>query len=199
VGLAAAVGVGHLVTTHLDINSGDIGPFVESAGLGEVVHLSYADVQVTDVRPAKYVAGATSTDYARLAAGIFVLVTVKVTATRESTLFLTRNLLDEDDRLYETSNRADCGINVETKTGVPAYALFCFDVPPSKLEGMRFQIARGDPSYDDTMSDDLADVDLDISAGDAKAWTATEDVYDPQSTSDLPIELETVDLTQDGS
>jgi hypothetical protein len=198
-GLAAAVAIGHLVTTHLDINRGDVGPFVRSAQLGEVAHLSYADVQVTDVRPARYVAGSSSTDYARLAAGVFVLVTVKVTATRESTRFRARYLVDEEDRLYEISHRADCGGTVETKTGVPAYALFCFDVPPSKLAGMRFQIARGDPTFSDTESDGLAEVELDISAEDAEAWDATEDTYDPVSTSDEPIELVTVDLTQEGS
>ena len=199
VGVLAAVAVGHLVTTHLDINDGDVGPFVRTAEVGEVDHLSYADVQVTDVRPARYVAGLTSTDYAKQAGGVFVLVAVKVTATRESTILLSQHLVDDDDRRYETSDRASCGINVKTKTGVPAYALFCFDVPTSRLAGMRFQLGRGSPVFSDTQGDDLAEVNLGISKAEAKAWATIDDAYAPVSTSDEPIELQTVELTQEGS
>ena len=199
VGVVAAVAVGHLITTHLDVNNGNVGPFVRTAEVGEVGHLSYADVQVTEVRPAKYVAGLTSTDYAKQAGGVFVLVAVTVTATRESTIFLSQHLVDEDDRRYETSDRASCGINVKTKTGVPAYALFCFDVPTSRLAGMRFQLGRGSPILSDTRGDDLAEVDLGISETDAQAWATTDDAYAPASTSDEPIELETVELTQESS
>jgi hypothetical protein len=199
VGVVAAVAVGHLVTTHLDIRGGNYGPFVRTAEVGEASHLSYADVQVTAVRPAKYVAGATSTDYAKQAGGVFVLVTVKVTATRESTTFLSQHLVDEDDRLYENSDRAGCGINVKTKTGVPAYALFCFDVPSSRLAGLRLQLGRGSPIFSGTEGDDLAEVDLGISQAETKAWATTDDAYAPASTSDTPIELQTVELTQDGS
>ena len=199
VGVVAAVAVGHLITTHLDVNNGNVGPFVRTAEVGEVGHLSYADVQVTEVRPAKYVAGLTSTDYAKQAGGVFVLVAVTVTATRESTIFLSQHLVDEDDRRYETSDRASCGINVKTKTGVPAYALFCFDVPISRLAGMRFQLGRGSPILSDTRGDDLAEVDLGISETDAQAWATTDDAYAPASTSDEPIELETVELTQESS
>jgi hypothetical protein len=199
VGVGAAVAVGHIVTTHLDISDDDFGPFVRTAEVGEVNHLSYADVQVTAVRPAKHVAGATSTDYSKQAGGVFVLVTVKVTATQESTTFLSQHLVDEDDRLYENSDRAGCGINVETKTGVPAYALFCFDVPASRLAGMRLQLGRGSPIFSDTDGDDLAEVDLGISKAEAEAWAATDDAYAPATTSDQPIELQTVELTMEGS
>jgi hypothetical protein len=199
VAVVAAVAVGHLVTTHLEINDGNVGPFVRTAEVGEVTHLSYADVQVTDVRFAKYVAGLSSTDYAKQAGGVFVLVAVKVTATRESTIFLSQHLVDEDDRRYEDSVRASCGINVKTKTGVPAYALFCFDVPTSRLAGMRIQLGRGSPISSSTRGDDLAEVDLGISKTHAKAGATTDDAYAPTSTSDDPIELQTVELTQEGS
>jgi len=193
------VAVGHLVTTHLDINNGNVGPFVRTADLGDVDHLSYADVEVTDVRPAKYVAGLTSTDYASLAGGVFVLVSVKVTSTNQTEGFLSRYLVDDDDRLYETSERAGCANFVESKAGVPAYALFCFDVPPSRLAGLRFQIGRGSPTYSDLRGDDLAEIDLHISASEAEEWATTDAVYDPASTSDRPIELHSVELTQEGS
>jgi hypothetical protein len=198
-GIVAAVAVGHLVTTHLDIDQGDTGPFVRTADLGQVDHLSYADVQVTDVRPAQYVAGLTDTDYAKLAGGVFVLVSVKVTAARQSEIFLSRYLVDDDDRLYEISERAGCANTVESKTGVATYALFCFDVPPARLAGLRFQIGRGSPTYSDLSSDDLAEVDLGISAADAEKWATTDAVYDPASTSDQPIVLHSVELTQEDS
>ncbi len=197
VGLVAAVGVGHLATTHLDIDEGEIGPFVRAVDLDGVAHLSYADVEVTDVRPARYVAGSISTDYAKRAGGVFVLVSVKATSTRESTTFRWHYLVDRTGRLYETSSRADCASGAESKTGVAVYALYCFDVPASRLAGLRFQIARGDPTFSDDQGDDLAEVNLAVSRSDAEEWASTDAVYEPVTSEWEPFELQSVELTED--
>lgn len=196
VAVLAALGVGHVITTHLDVNSEQLHPFYESGRVGHEVHLSYADVEVTDVRPAMYVSPRSSDELARKAGGVFVLVSVTATADREPISFQAAFLVDDEGRMYRKSEKAGCAINTDTGTGVPTYAVYCFDVPASRLAGMRFQISRGNLIYSTLAGDDVADVDLGIDAAEEAAWARTEDAYGAADTDHEPIVLETVDLQQ---
>jgi hypothetical protein len=196
VAILAALAVGNVVNTRLDVNAQQLDPVAEAGGLGKVAHLSYGDVEVTDVRPAEYVGSQFSDELASKAGGVYVLVAVTVTATREPTSFLAAYLEDADGRQYRSSAKAGCAINVRSGTGVPAYALFCFDVPPDALAGMRFQLSRGNLTYSTLGGDDLADVDLGIGSQDEASWRDSHDVYLAETTSREPIELRTVTLDQ---
>jgi hypothetical protein len=192
----AALVVGNVITDHLQVNTEQLEPFEESGEVGQVTHLSYGDVEVTDVRPAAYVVPQFSDELARRAGGVYVLVSVKVTATREPTKFLAAYLEDSDGRRYRSSAKAECAINVDGGTGVPAYALFCFDVPPSALAGMRFQLSRGNLIYSTLAGDHLADVDLGISSEDEASWQDSDAAYLAETTSREPFELQSVTLEQ---
>ena len=124
------------------------------------------------------------------------LVSVKVTATREPTRFLAAYLEDADGRQYRSSAKAGCAINVASGTGVPAYALFCFDVPPRAVAGMRFALSRGNLIYSTLRGDHVADVDLGISKDDEASWRDTDAAYVAVSTSREPFELEKVTLEE---
>ena len=126
------------------------GPSCAAAEVGEVDHLSYADVQVTDVRPAKYVAGLTSTDYAKQAGGVFVLVSVKVTATREPTTFLSQHLVDEDDRRTRPPTVRAAASMWRPRPASRRTRCSASTSRPSRLAGMRFQLGRGSPILSDT-------------------------------------------------
>ena len=192
----AALAVGNVITTHLQVNSEQLVPFDEAGEVGQVTHLTYGDVEVTDVRPAAHVVPQFSDELARMAGGVYVLVSVKVTATREPTLFLSAYLEDADGRQYRSSSKAECAINVDSGTGVPAYALFCFDVPPQALAGMRFELSRGNLIYSTLAGDHLADIDLGISAADERSWGDTDAAYLAETTSREPFELEKVTLQE---
>jgi hypothetical protein len=194
--IMAALVVGNLINTRLDVNSEQLDPVAETGRIGEVTRLTYGDVEVTDVRPAEYVASQFSDELASKAGGVYLLVTVTVTATREPTIFLAAYLEDSEGRQYRSSSKAGCAINVKSGTGVPAYALFCFDVPPETLAGMRFELSRGNLTYSTLRGDDLADVDLGIGGGDEASWRDTDAVYLAETTSREPIELDTVTLDQ---
>jgi hypothetical protein len=103
-------------------------------------------------------------------------VSVKVTAAREPTKFLAAYLEDSDGRQYRSSPKAQCAINIDGGTGVPTYALFCFD---STLAG-----------------DHLADIDLGISAADERTWQHTEAAYLAETTTWEPFELQSITLEQ---
>jgi hypothetical protein len=187
--------VGNVINTRLDANS-PLEPVAEPGGVGEVTHLTYGDVEVTDVRPAEYVASQFGDELASKAGGVYVLVTVTVTATREPTSFLAAYLEDSEGRQYRTSAKAGYAINVRSGTGVPAYAVFCFDVPPDALAGMRFQLSRGNLTFSTLAGDHLADVDLGIDGDDEASWHRTDAVYLAETTSREPIELEAVTLDE---
>jgi hypothetical protein len=198
VSLLGALTVGHLIASRAETGLGD-QPFVTSAAEGHVAHLTYGDVEVTDVTPARYVVPQVSTELARIAGGVFLLVSVKATATREPTTFYGAYLVDQSGRQYYASAKAECALLLKSGTGVPAYAVYCFDVPPDRLAGLRLQMGRGSLTYGTFQGDELADIDLGITASDAQSWSTTEDAYLAESSSRAPIELESVTLTETGS
>jgi hypothetical protein len=196
IGVVVALVLGQLVTDRLDLDDREDPPFLRAAHVGDVAHLAYGDVEVTDVRPAQFVAPQMSDELARVAGGVFVLVSTKVTATREPTLFLTARLVDREGREYQTSRKSTCDPFPRGDTGLPSYTLLCFDVPVSALAGLHFQTGRGSPIDDSNRGDDMADVDLGISAADADDWAGTRATYLVESSSLEPFELQTVTLTE---
>lgn len=199
VAVIAALAAGHAVTSRVDVTRVDYPPFTRSADLGEVAHLSYADLEVTDVRPAQYLAPALSDALVVKAAGVWVLVSMTGTATREPTLLLDPRLEDTEGRFYRSSTRSDCASLTHLHTGVPVHSLFCFDVPPDVLAGLHFAIARGSFDNDRLDGDDLADVDLGITRSEAETWAGTTAAYDA-ATADLePIELREITIDEEGS
>jgi hypothetical protein len=196
VAILAALALGNVINTHLQVNRDQLEPVLESGRVGEVAHLTYGDVEVTDVRPAMYVAPQFSDELVRKASGVYLLVSVKATATREPTLFAAAYLQDSEGRQYRSSSKADCALNIDGNTGVPAYALYCFDVPPRALAGMRFQLSRGNLTFSTLAGDHLADIDLGISAADEATWADTDAAYGAESTTREPFELQKVTLEQ---
>ena len=198
VSLLAALTVGHLIASRSETSLGNQS-FVTAASDGEVAQLTYGKVEVTDVTPARYVVPQDSTELARMAAGVFLLVSVKATASREPTTFLGAYLVDEDGRQYRASAKAECAQSVTSGTGVAAYAVYCFDVPTERLAGLRLELGRGSLIYSTFQGDAVADLDLGISVADERSWPETDDAYLAEATSLDPIELESVTLTETGS
>lgn len=194
VGLAAALAVGHWLTTTFEDGGGGNAPFVRTGAVDEIVELSYAEVRVNDVRPAHRLLGPLSVSRSTQASGVYVVASVELTATREPTYFFTTQLLDAQDRLYLPSKKSECDAPVDSTTEVPTYAMLCFEVPTDRLAGLRLQVGRGSALNDSTRHDDLAEVDLGISEADEEDWATTDVAYRVVSASIEPFELETVDL-----
>ena len=198
--VVATVAVAQLFTDQVPVvDLGGGGPFVESGEVGSEVHLSYADVEVTDVGPAQYLAPPISTDLARVAGGVWMVVSVHLSATTQPVRIQNAWLVDPHGREYMASTRSSCALNPRVATGVVTYAVFCFDVPTDRLEGLRFRIARGDHTVGRTDDDDLADVDLAVSARDAQTWADTTKAYLAVDYSLEPLELQEITLTETGS
>lgn len=198
--LTAAVAVAQPITSRLPVGVPTLSrPFVSTGQLGEEVHISYADVTVTDVRPARYLGPPVSTELARMAGGVWVVVTTELSATTQPEQIYSAWLEDPDGRAYVNSKRSSCATTLRLPTGITTYAVYCFDVPADRLAGLHFRLARGDFRTDQTINDALADVDLDISEGDAETWSDTTKAYRSVDYSLEPVELQEITLTETGS
>jgi hypothetical protein len=196
VAVLAALAVGQVITSQVDVVGGDYSPYVRSGELGGSVRLSYAEVKVTDVRPARYLAPPVSTDLVRMAGDVFVVVMAELTATREPTMFTQGWLTDTQDRVYASSAKSECTPNPTGSTGVTTYTMFCFDVPAEVLAGLHFRVARGALDVGETRGDDLADIDLGISEADEAEWPEVEVAYGVEQSQIEPFELREITLDE---
>ena len=81
--LVAALAAGHWLTTTFETGGSSDGSFVRTGAVGDLVQLEYADVRVRDVRPARRLLGSLSSSTPTQAAGVYVVVSVELTATRD--------------------------------------------------------------------------------------------------------------------
>jgi hypothetical protein len=172
----AAMALGRAITDLVPVSDGDTAPFVRTGVVGKPVDLRYASVEVTGVRAGPHLYGADPV----AAAGQFLLVDTELSATRESTTLLGIYLLDPQGRRYAPVHRgATCPTNTTVPTGLRWYATFCFDVPRRALEGARLVVSKGEHGAegDGQRRDDLAQVDLGISAARARELWASELAY----------------------
>ena len=172
----AAMGLGRLITDHVPLDDVADAPFVHTAQAGDTVALDYAEVTVTGIHVTPTVTG----DPAAAAGGRWLVVDTELVATREPTRIRGVWLLDGQDRRYASSSRgSECAINAGLATGVRWYGSYCFDVPKEALEGTRVVVTRGEYSVEGSgyRRDDVADIDLEIPAGDVETlWAQTEPV-----------------------
>ena len=197
--VVGAMAAGQVITTLVDVNRAQLPPFVETGSVGDVVELSYADVQVDDVRPAQYLGTDVSTDLASLAGGVYVVVSATVTADSEPTTMSSGWLETPDGVRYRASAKSGCATILRTQTGVPIHSLWCFDVPPDQLAGLSFHLARGtlrDPGDEEINGDAVAEVDLGVTRAEEGTWATTTKAYRVEPYSYTPIELTEITLNE---
>lgn len=189
-----AMALGHLITSQLDVGEAPAGaaPFHRSGSGDDVVRLAYADVRVDDLRSSQYLAPTISTDYIKGAGGVWIIVDLRLTASRAPVQWNGINLVDRGGRIYVPSLKSGCPPSVHTETGVPTYVMVCFDMPEDALEGLHVEVARGDLDVDGQRRDDVAVIDLDIDAERAKKLLAGDKVWQVHFEDTQPIEHDTV-------
>jgi hypothetical protein len=136
----------------------DEHPFVHAAGVGDPVHLAYADVTVDAVRTAKVLdngQGNVGTP------GRWLVADVTVVAWGRPLAKPGVHLEDSSGRTFSTDPRS--GYNwVAAPTGVPWRLAIPFEVPKDALRGATLVFSR---SAIDDRRDDVARIDLGIEPG----------------------------------
>lgn len=186
-----AMAVGRVITETVPVNQLASDPFVRAGVVGKPVALRYADVEVTGVRAGPHLYGADPV----AAAGQFLLVDLRIVARKESTSMFGFSLIDTQGRRYAPMSRGStCPTNTTAPTGVPWFAVFCFDVPKRALEGMVVEISKGEHGVDgsDQARDDLARIDLGIGAAKARTMAASKVAWQGQYPGLAPMDTSPV-------
>jgi hypothetical protein len=154
-------------------------PFVRAVAVGESVSLRYADVRPLSVD------GAPVLDRGSLAPmqspGLWVVTTLAVTPRLDRETFLYAQLVDGRGRELDLGGRNEL-FCAEALPRVETRCVVSFEVPVDAAAGSRLRLAR----ELETRGDDLAEVDLGITAQEARDWAARTD----RVRGDLPPEVD---------
>lgn len=182
----AAMGLGRLITDHVPLDEAADTPFVHTAVVDERVALDYANVTVTDVHVTPTITGSPS---ASAAGGRWLVVDTELLAPRAPVTMAGFFLIDAQDHRWIPASRAqECRQSVNLPTGIRTYASFCFDIPKKGLEGARLMATRGPWTSHESeyRRDDLADIDLGITASEVDALWAQTDAVNVKLSGPLP-------------
>jgi hypothetical protein len=174
VAVLAALAVAQTIDAAMPVHS-DERPFVHTAGVGDPVHLTYADVTVDAVRTAKTLdpgQGDIGTP------GRWLVVDLTVVAWGRPLAKPGISLEDAHGRTFFSDARSGYSF-VSAPTGVPWHVRIPFEVPEDALQGATLVFSRN--SLDDRR-DDVARIDLGIGPGDvARLWSTQETIEVPQA------------------
>ncbi|HEX2285715.1 MAG TPA: hypothetical protein VHI10_12980, partial [Mycobacterium sp.] len=153
VAVLAALAVGRTIDTALPIDHTDERPFVHAGGIGDRVHLVYADITVNGVRTAK----ALGTGQEKVGTpGRWLIVDVTVVAWGRPLSKPGISLQDTRGRTFLSDSRSGFSW-VSAPTGVPWRMQIPFEVPADALPGATLVLSRN--AIDDRR-DDVARIDL---------------------------------------
>lgn len=183
----AAMGLGRLITDHVPLDEAVDKPFVHHSVVGESVALEYADVTVTGIHVTTTIMG----NPASAAGGRWLVVDTELVARNEPVVMAGFFLVDGQDRRYVATNRgSECATSANLSTGVRAYVSVCFDIPQHALTGARLFATRGawDTHESEFRRDDLADINLGISASEVDALWAQKEAVNVKQSGAVPTE-----------
>ncbi len=181
----AAMALGRLITDHVPLDEAVDKPFVHTGTVGKGVALEYADVTVTGVHVTPTIMG----NPASAAGGRWLVVDTELVARNEPLTMMGFFLVDGQDRRYVASDRgSECATTARLATGVRSYVSICFDIPERSLDGARLFATRGqwDTHESEFRRDDLADIDLGITASEVDALWAQKDAVNVKAASVMP-------------
>jgi hypothetical protein len=174
VAVLAALAMGRTIDTALPAST-DARPFLRAGGVGDRVHLVYADVTVDAVHTAKTL----DTDQGAVGTpGRWLIVDVTVVAWGRPLARPGVSLQDTSGRSFLSDPRSGYSW-VSAPTGVPWRVRIPFEVPEDALQGATLVFSR---SANDDRRDDVARIDLGIGPGEVpRLWGTQETVEIPQA------------------
>lgn len=178
----AALAVGRVVTTSLPVDESAEAPFLRPGEVGEEVGLRYA--RVTAGEPTgSTVADASGTLLAT--PGVWVLVPLTVLAEGEPRRLAYAALVGADGVTYAASGmRSQLALDRATP-GIAHYGAVLVELPVDAAAGAHLNLALHPW---DQRADDMADIDLGITADDVERWAAATEPVELGYPSDTPAE-----------
>ncbi len=178
----AALVLGRAVSTALSIEDRIGEPFVHAGEVGAEIDLRYARVTVGEP------AGSTVADASGsllATSGVWVLIPVTAVAEGEPRRLAYATVVGSDGRTYAANGmRSQLALGKATP-GIPHYGAVLVELPADAAVGAHLQIAL---DFWDQRADDMAEIDLGITAADVETWQATDDPVRVPSPSETPPE-----------
>ncbi|GAA4627080.1 hypothetical protein [Cellulomonas oligotrophica] len=166
----AALVVGHLVTDAVGVSSGVEAPFVRSGAVGERVTLRYAHVTAGEPDGSTVLDPQDGTLLST--PGVWLTVPLEVEVRGEPRSLGHAEVVGGDGRTYGTSVSGRSVFSTGTmQPGVPRWTTVRVELPVGAVPGARLRVALGST---DQRADDLAEIDLGLTAQDAQGWAADE-------------------------
>lgn len=161
----AALSVGRVVTEWLPEGPSPVRAFERSTTVGQELALRYGDVRVTSVDGGRQLATSTS---AMLSPGLWVTAKVDFTPRVDKSGLAYAELRDGEGRVVTggTRNVLECDV---VNPGIPGHCIVAFEVDPTGLAGSRLALTT---NANDQRGDDMAVVDLGITAAQVAQWKA---------------------------
>lgn len=184
VAVLAALAVGHVVVTAFPVDERVQAPFVRTTAVGEPVDLRYA--RLTAGEPA----GSTVLDpglgQLLTTSGVWLTVPLTIEAVGQPRALGFAELVGGDGRTYAVFQSGRSSFLPGTaQPGIPRYATVSVEVPVEAVPGAHLRVAL---NFEDRRRDDLADIDLGLTADDAEAWAADDTPVVAVLSSDEPWE-----------
>jgi hypothetical protein len=180
--VVAALAAGRAVSTAFPLDGRLDAPFVRTGEVGDVVDLRYA--RVTAGEPdGSTLAEVSGTLMAT--PGVWVSVPVTIVAEGEPRRLGYAAVVGSDGRTYRANGMRSQTAWYSAQPGIPHYGSVLVELPAEAAVGAHLQLSL-EPW--DQRSDDMADIDLGITAEDVERWTSAADPVAVPAPSDVPPE-----------
>jgi hypothetical protein len=180
--ILAALATGRVVSTAYDEDQQFSGPFLVPGTVGRAVDLRYADVTALDVQGSTVVKPQLGTNLTTT--GVWLVVPLRIVLKGEPGEVRYAAVVDREGRTYLAKGTSRSQYEAGTsQPGLPRYAAVVVEVPKDAVEGARLRVAL---DALDTRRDDMADIDLGLTAADAAEWSGREDVITLPASGDTP-------------
>lgn len=164
--IIAALAVGRVVDESLPTSSEPLKAFERHGVIEETVSTRWADVEVVRVDAAAQVS-TSAAGAPEITPGLWLVVELDTTPWQDATSISWFELRDGAERTFTRGRgRLDCA---PTNPGIRTGCVVTVEVAPDTLPGSRIVLAS---NLMDQRADDLAVIDLGITADDVEQWTA---------------------------
>jgi hypothetical protein len=162
--ILAALAAGQVVTGAFQSDDAISAPFRRAGTIGSAVSLRYADVMATRVAGSRCLSvGAT----ALRTPAVFVVVALTIAATGKPADLGYAALRDRHGRTFLATGSRSSFVPGTAQPGIPRYANVVVEVPQDAVAGAHLRIALDGL---DQRRDDMADIDLGLTAAQAAGW-----------------------------
>ncbi len=181
--ILAALAAGRVVTGAFQADDSISEPFLRAGTVGSPVSLRYADVTAAQADGSSCVTAGLGTAPVMRTSGVFIVVPLTIVAKGKPADVRYAALQDRQGRTFLASGQRSPYTPGTSQPGVPRYASVVIEVPQDAIAGAHLRIALNSL---DQRRDDMADIDLELTAADATAWSRDATVIAVPDPSQLP-------------